>query len=78
MKSMQVTQPLQSPGFFYMMLTQEKKEPVYYGETVGPDDAGAVLMRWKTSENMYRVIFADLSAADVTPEELKDFEKLQP
>jgi len=75
MKTMEVTKPLQSPGFFYMMLTQEKKEPVYYGETVGPDDVEAVLLRWKISDDQYRVIFGDLSAMDVTAEELKELEK---
>jgi outer membrane lipoprotein-sorting protein len=74
-KSMQITQPLQSPGFFYMMLTQEKKEPVYYGESVGPDDPEAVLMRWKASDTEYRVIFGDLSAGTVTREQLAELEK---
>ncbi|MHC4740620.1 MAG: hypothetical protein ACYS8Z_01840 [Planctomycetota bacterium] len=74
-KSMAVTQPLQSPGFFYMMLVQEKKEPVYYGETVGPDDVEAVLLRWKISDDKYRVIFGDLSAMDATAEQLEELEK---
>ncbi len=75
MKSMQITMPLTSPGFFYMMLVQGKQEPVYYGETVGPDDVEAVLMRWKISDEKYRVIFGDLSALDVTAEELGELEK---
>lgn len=78
MKTMQITQPLQSPGFFYMMLVQDKKEPVYYGETVGPEDADAVLMRWKISDNEYRIIFGDLTAENVTPEELAELEKSLP
>ena len=72
--SMRITQPLQSLGLFYMMLTQEKKEPVYYGETVGPDNPEAVLLRWKISDEKYRVIFGDLSALDVIAEELKELE----
>jgi outer membrane lipoprotein-sorting protein len=78
MKSMQITQPLQSPGFFYMTLVQEKKEPVYYGESVVPDDAEAVLMRWKVSESQYRIIFGDLSTLDVSADELVKLEKLIP
>jgi len=78
MKSMQITLPLQPPGFFYMMLVQEKKEPVYHGESVGPEDIGAVLMRWKTAENEYRVIFGDLSARTVTGEQLAELEKQPP
>jgi hypothetical protein len=74
MKSMQITQPLQSPGFFYMMLVQDKKEPVYYGETVGPDDADAVLLRWKVSDDQYRVIYGDLTAQNVSAEQLAQLE----
>jgi len=77
-KMMDTMRPMQSLGLLYMALVQDQKDPAYYGEKVGPEDAGAVLMRWKTAENTFRVIFADLSAADVTAEELKEFEKLQP
>lgn len=75
MKTMKITQPLQSPGFFYMMLVQDKKEPVYYGETVGPDDTDAVLMRWKISDDEYRIILGDLSVGNATAEELAELEK---
>jgi len=74
MKTMQITQPLQSPGFFYMMLVQDKKEPVYYGETVGPEDADAVLMRWKISDDEYRVIFGNLTAENASAERLAELE----
>lgn len=73
-KMMETMQPIQSIGMFYMTLVQDQNEPAYYGETVGPDDAEAVLMRWKISEGQYRVIFGDLSALDVTAEELKELE----
>ena len=48
-----------------------------YGDTIdeGPDDAEAVLLRWKVSERQYRVIFGDLSAMEVTAEELGDPER---
>jgi outer membrane lipoprotein-sorting protein len=74
-KTMQITQPLQSPGFFYMMLMQEKKEPVYYGDTVTPEDTDAVLLRWKVSDNEYRIIFGDLSVGSATAEELSKLER---
>ncbi|MCP4258616.1 MAG: hypothetical protein GY774_14115 [Planctomycetes bacterium] len=74
-KSMEIMQPMQSPGWFYMMLVTDKKEPVYNGESVGPDDAEAVLMRWKVSENRYRVIFGDLSTLDVSYDELAQLEQ---
>ena len=74
-KSMDIMQPLQSPGYFYMMKMKDEKEPVYYGQSVGPDDTGAVLMRWKISEGQYSIIFGDLSTLDVTAEELAELEK---
>jgi len=73
-RSMQITQPLQSPGLFYMTLVQDKKDPAYYGESVGPDDADAVLLRWKVSDDEYRVIYGDLTAQNVTAEQLAQLE----
>ncbi len=78
MKVMQITKPLQSPAFFYMMLVQDKKEPAYYGQSVTRDDADAVLMRWKVSDNEYRVIFGDLHAETVTPAKLAELEAVLP
>jgi len=74
-KVMDLMRPVQSLGMFYTALVQDKKEPVYYGESVGPDNADAVLLRWKVSDDRYRVIFGDLSAEDVTAEELAELEK---
>ena len=74
-KLIDVMQRIQSIGMFYMMLVQDKKEPAYYGEKVSPGDVGLVLLRWKISDNQYRVIFGDLTAADVTAEELSELEK---
>lgn len=73
-KMMETIQPIQSISMFYMTLVQDQNEPAYYGETVGPDDAEAVLMRWKISDGQYRVIFGDLSALDVTAEKLEELE----
>ena len=74
-KAMEIFGTFQSLGMFYITLVEDKKEPVYYGETVGPEDAGAVLMRWKISDNEYRVIFGDLSVGNATAEELAELEK---
>ena len=74
-RSMETMRPIQSLGMFYMTLALDEKEPVYYGESVGPDDTDAVLMRWKASDGQYRVVFGDLSTSDVTPEELAQLER---
>ncbi|MHC4169481.1 MAG: hypothetical protein ACYSWQ_21250 [Planctomycetota bacterium] len=61
-------------AMFHVMLLGDEKEPAYYGETVGPDDVDAVLMRWKVSDDQYRVVFGDLSIGDVTAEDLAALE----
>jgi len=75
-ETMKIMRPVQSLAMFYMTLVQDKKEPVYYGESVGPNDADKVLLRWKVSDSQYRVIFGNLTAADVTAEKLAELEKL--
>jgi len=74
-ETMELMRPIQSLGMFYMTLVQDKKEPAYYGESVGPDDADAVLMRWKVSDNQYRVIFGDLTTGNATAEQLVELER---
>jgi len=74
-KATEMMSQVQSIGMFYMTLVQDKKEPAYYGESIAPDDAEAVLMKWKVSEGQYRVIFGDLSTLNVSTEELADLEK---
>jgi len=77
-RTMEIMKPIQSLGMFYMSLVQDKKEPVYYGESVEPGDGSAVLLRWKVSDGQYRVIFGDLTTADVTAEQLAELESLLP
>lgn len=74
-KSMEIMQPLQSPGWFYQKLVTDKKKPVYYGQTVTPDDTDAVLLRWKVSDDEYRIIFGDLSVGSATTEKLANLEQ---
>jgi len=77
-KMMDMMRPIQSLGMFYMTLVQDKKDPVYYGESVGPEDGDLVLMRWKVSEDQYRVIYGDLTAENVSAERLAQMEAALP
>jgi len=67
--------PIRGLGRFYRWLQFDKKDPAYYGKTVTPKDADKVLVRWKVSENEYRVIFGDLHTQTVTAEALAGLEK---
>ena len=69
-------QPLHGFGRFYRVLRRDGKRPAYYGKTITPKDADKVLMRWKVSDNEYRVIFGDLRAKTVTAEALAELEKV--
>jgi len=61
-------------AMFYAMLVKEKKDPAYYGDKVVAKDADAILMRWKISDNEYRVIYGDLTAENVSTEQLAELE----
>ncbi|MBA7710338.1 hypothetical protein ES703_119280 [subsurface metagenome] len=50
----------------------------YYGGRVRVEDADSVLMRWKISDNQYRVIFGDLTIKNVPAVELAELEELSP
>ncbi|MFH1717354.1 MAG: hypothetical protein ABIF19_08395 [Planctomycetota bacterium] len=64
--------------FYIEIQWWDNKDPAYYGETVTPKDADKVLMRWKVSDNEYRVIYGDLHAETVTPEKLAELEAALP
>jgi outer membrane lipoprotein-sorting protein len=62
-------------GGFYAQLAGAEKEAVYYGDSVTADNPEAVLLRWKVSDGVYRVVFGDLSAGNFSAEELAELEK---
>jgi len=77
-ETMDKIMPIQGAVMFYMTLVQEKKDPAYHGNVVTPQDADKVLLRWKASDNEYRVIYGDLRAETVSPEKLKQLEAALP
>ena len=70
-----ISYPILRLVHFYETLIEDKKDPAYYGQTVGPNDTNKVLLRWKLDDGQYRVIFGDLSIKNVTAEELAEPEK---
>jgi outer membrane lipoprotein-sorting protein len=75
---LEVVMSVRGLGMFYQTLVRDNKEPAYYGQSVTPEDADQVLMRWKVSESQYRVIFSNLHAETVTADVLAELEKLLP
>ncbi len=61
---------------FYAGLVIEDKDPSYYGSRVTAEFPHAILMRWKTEDGKYRVIFGDLTARDVSAGELAQLEAM--
>ena len=72
--SREIVSPITSLGMFYMRLSQEKRDPIYYGRTVTPGDGSAVLLRWREDNGKYKVIFGDLSSTEMDFEELVKIE----
>ena len=66
---------IQGACMFYGNLVKENKDVAYYGRTVTAKDVEKVLLRWKISDEKYRVIFGDLSTLDVSYEELTQLEQ---
>ncbi|UCG31672.1 MAG: hypothetical protein JSU68_08385 [Phycisphaerales bacterium] len=54
--------PLYAGAKFYQELLRDGAEPEYFGATVTPGDADAVLVRWRVDSGRIRVIYGDLSA----------------
>ncbi len=75
---MEAGTPLRRVDRFFFALSANRKDPAYYGNIVTPQDADKVLMRWKVSDNEYRVIYGDLRAETVSPEKLAELEKTLP
>jgi hypothetical protein len=71
-------EPIAGAGGFYMLLSLQDKDPAYYGDRITPKDYDQVLMRWKVSDNEYRVIFGSLHAKTVTANVLAELEQNLP
>jgi hypothetical protein len=75
-KKLDALKPIRFLNKFYVELA--KKDSAYYGKIVTPKDADKVLLRWKISDNEYRVIYGDLHTETVTPEKLTELESTLP
>ena len=61
---------------FYAQLVG--KDAVYHGDRVTAENPELVLLRWKVSEGIYRIVFGDLSAGNFSVEELAELEAALP
>ena len=60
---MQQLMPLYAGTLYYQKLIRDGAEAEYFGQSVEPGDAEAVLVRWTLETGETRVIYGDLSAA---------------
>lgn len=56
-------------------ISYSNRDAAYYGKTVGPNDKGKVLLRWKLDDGRYEVIFGDLRAETVAADRLRTLEE---
>jgi hypothetical protein len=68
------TTVIQATCRFYAKIIEDYNDVVYYGEKITPEDSDLVLLRWKISDTEYRVIFGDLTAENVSAEQLAELE----
>ena len=71
----ELTDTLQA-AIFYAQLVG--KDAVYHGDRVTAENPELVLLRWKVSEGVYRVVFGDLSTGNFSVEELAELEAALP
>jgi hypothetical protein len=60
----------------YEYLAERGEEVVFYGDSIDGKDNNAVLIHWKVADNLYKVIFADLSEKEITGEQLVKLQSL--
>jgi hypothetical protein len=60
---------------FYGRLAIEGKDAAYYGDRVTPAMAEKPLLRWKVSDNEYRVIWGDLHVTNIPAQKLAEAER---
>jgi len=74
--------PIRGLAGFLTELQRDKKDLEYvvwkYGRPLTAKDADKALIRWKVSDNEYRVIFGDLHAETITKEKLAELEAALP
>jgi hypothetical protein len=67
---------LEFTAVFYGIVASQNKAVAYYGDKVTADNPDAVLMRWRTEDNRYFVIFGDLTTKKVTEQALAELEAM--
>jgi len=60
---------------YHDKLVRERKDVVYYGNTVTSQESNIILIRWKIGKDKYRVVSGNLTVKSVTKQELAELEK---
>ncbi len=63
-----------STCLFYDELLRQDTDAAYFGDTVTAEESDAVLMRWKISDDRYRVLFGNLTTEEISAAELAELE----
>ena len=65
---------LETTCMLYGKLFKEDKDVAYHGKVVTADNPDLPLLRWKVSDDDYRVVFGDLRIENISVAELADLE----
>ena len=75
-RMMEIMMPIRGLSEFYRRLHAEDRDPAYFGGKVAPGDKEQVLLRWKVSDGVFKVVYGNLRVETIPAERLGALEPL--
>ena len=69
-RMIEIMMPIRGLSEFYRNLRAEDRDPAYFGGKVAPGDKEQVLLRWKVSGGVYKVVYGNLRVETIPIERL--------
>ena len=73
-RMIEIMMPIQGLSEFYRRLHAEDRDPAYFGGKVAPGDKEQVLLRWKVSDGVFKVVYGNLRVETIPAERLAALE----
>ena len=73
-RMIEIMMPIRGLAEFYRNLQGEDRDPAYFGGKVAPGDREQVLLRWKVSDGVYKVVYGNLRVETIPTERLAALE----
>lgn len=69
-RMIEIMMPIQGLSEFYRNLHAENRDPAYFGPKVVPGDKKRVLLSWKVSDGVYKVVYGNLRVETIPTKRL--------